>query len=136
MTIESTGGCRCGGVRWRTAAELRDVWYCHCEDCRRITGHHMAATSAAADALNFDSDSTLSWYSAQPGVHYGFCSACGATIFWRADDKPSVISICAGSIDPPTGLRVGGVLFADEINDYVTDRPDVPTQAGDRSPVD
>lgn len=132
MTDMSTGGCRCGGVRWRTEGRLRDVWYCHCEDCRRITGHHMAATAAVADELTFDTDETLSWYSAQPGVFYGFCSRCGATMFWRADDKPGSISISAGCVDPPTGLQVAGVLFADEAADYLTDRPVVETHPGDR----
>jgi len=127
------GGCRCGGVRYVVDGALRDVWYCHCEDCRRITGHHMAATAANADELRFTHDETLTWYSAQPGVHYGFCNRCGSTLFWKADDKPAAVSICAGTVDQPTGLTTAGVLFDDEVADYILERPDVETHRLDRA---
>lgn len=126
------GACRCGGVRYGVTGDLRGVVYCHCEDCRRITGHHMAATSAAITDVNFESDDTLTWYSAQLGVSYGFCNRCGATLFWKADDKPDRLSICAGTLDQPTGLRTEGVLFGDETADYIAERPDVPIAPGDR----
>lgn len=133
MTVElSCGGCRCGGVRYIVEGALRPVFYCHCEDCRRITGHHMAATSAAADDVRFESEETLTWYSAQPLVSYGFCGRCGSTLFWKSDDKPGRLSICAGTLDQPTGLTTEGVLFGDEVADYIAERPDVETFAGDR----
>jgi len=131
--VGGRGACRCGGVRYEVNGELRGVLYCHCEDCRRITGHHMAATSAAADDVTFTSDETLTWYSAQPQVYYGFCNRCGATMFWKADDKPSRLSICAGTLDQPTGLRTEGVLFGDDVGDYILERPEVPTHPGDRN---
>ncbi len=34
-----TGGCACEGVRYRIDADARSVTNCHCEPCRRITGH-------------------------------------------------------------------------------------------------
>lgn len=132
MEQPATGGCRCGGVRYSVSDELRGVWYCHCEDCRRITGHHMAATSSAATAVSFESDATLTWYSGQPLVHYGFCNQCGSTLFWKSEDKDDRLSICAGTLDQPTGLTTEGVLFDGEIADYILERPDVPTSAGDR----
>lgn len=93
----------------------------------------MAATSAKPADLTFTSDETLTWYSAQPGVHYGFCNRCGATLFWKADDKADSISICAGTVDMPTGLTTTGVLFDDEIADYILERPPVATHPGDRN---
>lgn len=126
------GGCRCGGVRYRVEGALRSVAYCHCEDCRRITGHHMAASAAAADDLVFAESETLCWYSAQPLVHYGFCNRCGSTLFWKADDKPETVSICAGTLDQPTGLTTTLVLFGDEVADYIVERPAVETFGRDR----
>lgn len=132
VTVHGSGGCRCGGVRYVVHSEMRSVFYCHCEDCRRITGHHMAATSANAADVAFESDGTLTWYSAQPGVEYGFCSTCGSTLFWRSADKGDRLSISAGTLDHPTGLTTGGVLFGAEIGDYIIERPAVPTFPGDR----
>ena len=41
-----TGGCLCGGVRWRAeSAAPPPVVACHCEDCRRSTGNHVACAT-------------------------------------------------------------------------------------------
>src|ERR1700735_4617008 len=41
-----TGGCMCGAVRYRVDGPLRSIVVCHCEQCRRMTGHVLAATAA------------------------------------------------------------------------------------------
>lgn len=114
----ATGGCACEGVRYRIVGDLRNVSDCHCEPCRRITGHHMAATAAPSDKVSFESDATLRWYDSTPTVQYGFCGNCGSSLFWRAADKPGHLSITAGSLDHPTGLRTDVALFVDEAGDY------------------
>ena len=50
-TIE--GGCECGAVRYRVTGTLRKVVYCHCAQCRRTSGHFVAATACATDNLTF-----------------------------------------------------------------------------------
>ena len=42
-----TGGCLCGGVRYRVAGRLLPVVACHCGQCRRTLGHFGAYTGAA-----------------------------------------------------------------------------------------
>ena len=34
----ASGGCLCGGVRYRVQGPLRPILQCHCEMCRRATG--------------------------------------------------------------------------------------------------
>lgn len=92
----------------------------------------MAASAAASADVVFSADETLTWYSAQPLVHYGFCNRCGSTLFWKAEDKPGSLSICAGTLDQPTGLTTSLVLFGDDIADYILERPPVETFGGDR----
>lgn len=92
----------------------------------------MAATACDASELTIDDLSTLSWFSRQPGVEYGFCSTCGSTLFWRVLDKPDHVSICAGTLDDTTGIVPGGVLFRAEAGDYAAPHPDVPTFHFDR----
>lgn len=128
-----TGGCNCGGVRYRVDAELRDVANCHCEPCRRITGHFMAATAAPVGNLHFESDRTLTWYDSTQTVQYGFCRVCGSTLFWRASDKPAHVSIAAGTLDPPTGLRTTLAIFSDAASDYHRLDPTIANVAGDRN---
>ncbi len=110
---------------------MRDVINCHCDPCRRITGHFLAATSADLADVVFDSDDTLGWYHPTDTVQYGFCSGCGSTLFWRADDKPSTLSIAAGTLDQPTGLTTGLALFGDAAADYHNLDETVETLPGD-----
>lgn len=37
--------CRCGAVRYEVNGPLRNVIACHCEQCRRSSGHFVAATA-------------------------------------------------------------------------------------------
>jgi hypothetical protein len=133
--VRATGGCQCGGVRYRVEGPLRDVVNCHCEPCRRITGHHMAATAASVDDVHFESDATLGWYQRTAGTRYGFCTTCGSTLFWSAADKADMLSIAAGSIDQPSGLVTVVAMYADEAPDFHRLDTTIPTFGRDR-PVD
>ncbi len=98
---------------------LRDVIDCHCDRCRRVTGHYMAATAArVVDVVVADPGSALTWWAATDEVAYGFCGRCGSTLFWRADDRPDVWSIAAGSVDKPSGLATTTAIFVDDAGDY------------------
>jgi hypothetical protein len=116
------GRCICGGVKF-TAAGLRDVLNCHCHRCRRFTGHHMAATGAAAGDVVFTAEDTLTWHSPEPTVEYGFCSTCGSSLFWRTSARPGWLSICAGSLDQPSGLRTTAASWMAEHADYHIPEP-------------
>ncbi len=112
-----TGSCVCGGVTYEVDGPLREVVNCHCIRCRRHTGHFMAAWAAAAADLDVRGE-TLQWYDATDEVQYGFCGTCGSTLFWRAADRPDLVSIAAGTLDPPTGLRTKAALFTADASDY------------------
>ena len=128
----ATGGCACGSARYRVVGELRDVINCHCEPCRRFTGHFMAATTAATNDLIMESDGTLAWWWRTPTVRYGFCSACGSSLFWEAHDKPDTTAIAAGSLDGPTGLSTTLTLFGNDASDYYELDPEIETEPYDR----
>ncbi|GIT76416.1 MAG: hypothetical protein Ct9H300mP31_09470 [Acidimicrobiaceae bacterium] len=63
-------------------------------------------------------DATLTWYQRTPTIRYGFCSTCGATLFWSAADKEETLTVAAGTLDQPTGLRTVLAMYADEAADY------------------
>jgi hypothetical protein len=124
-TTPATGRCLCGEVTFAVTGRLRDVTDCHCERCRRFTGHHMAATAVAvADLAVEDPTGRLTWYRVD-GAEYGFCRSCGSSLFWRADGSPTVVSICAGTLQPPTGLRTVEAWWTSQASDYFV-RPDLP----------
>jgi hypothetical protein len=78
----------------------------------------MAATAAARRDVTIDDDATLQWWTAAAGIRYGFCGACGSTLFWEADDRPGHLSIAAGTIDPPSHLRTRTAIFTADAADY------------------
>ena len=112
-----TGGCACGAVRFRIDGALRRVVACHCETCRRTSGHHVAATACDRDALSLESAVTLTWWSATPGHRRGFCGRCGGNLLWEREGSGR-ISVMAGSLDLPTGLALSGHIYAAEKGDY------------------
>jgi hypothetical protein len=120
-----SGRCLCGGIEYRVNGPLRDVYNCHCYRCRRFTGHHMAATAADATVVQIvDASELLTWYRV-PEAAYAFCRRCGSSLFWRSDQTPDRLSICAGTLDPPTGLTTVQAWWVSEASDYHT-RPDIP----------
>jgi hypothetical protein len=125
---EPHGRCLCGAVTYVVAGPLRPVVDCHCERCRRFTGHYLAATSAAAgDVAIDDPTGQLTWFPV-PGSEYGFCRTCGASLFWRAESSPDVLSIGAGTLEPPTGLATTDAIWVSQASDYFT-RADLPELA-------
>lgn len=123
---DSHGRCLCGGVRYTVRGELRQVINCHCERCRRFTGHHMATTAARPDEITVeDEDALLTWFFPVPDAGYGFCSRCGSSLFWQSSADTASRAICAGTLDPPTGLRTVQAWWVSQASDYHA-RPDLP----------
>lgn len=114
-----SGGCLCGGVRYRIDGEYRDVICCHCENCRRTHGHIAAYTALQRSDLIMDSEQTLQWYhDASPDTWRGFCNRCGASLFWDARDGRERISVAAGSLDDSRDLKTIGHVFVSEAGSY------------------
>ncbi|WP_419850185.1 GFA family protein [Candidatus Poriferisocius sp.] len=137
MTESLSGRCMCGAVRYVIDGPARGVWNCHCERCRRWTGHFTAATSCRRDHLRLIADETLEWYHPEewPDVAYGFCRRCGSSLFWKviapppgeSEHKLDTIGIWAGTLDPPTGLSTERVIYAEDASDYHTITPGIET---------
>lgn len=127
----NTGGWLCGGVRYEIRGELRPVVYCHCEQCRKTSGHFVAATTSPLQAFALLNDETLSVYRASDVARRGFCNRCGGNLF-RSPDNEDRICIYAGTIDTPTGLSDDRHIFVADKSDYVDIVDGVPQfdQAG------
>lgn len=124
-----TGGCLCGGVRYAVSDTLRDVIYCHCGQCRRTSGHFVAATAVQPEGLTLIESVHLEWYRSSASAERGFCRRCGSSLFWRPRSS-SHISIMAGTLDGPTGLRARSHIYLDAAGDYYTLGDGLPQYAG------
>ena len=112
-----TGGCLCGAVRYEATGALRDVVVCHCRMCRKAHGHVGAYTASARDALRLVETRGLKWYRSSAQARRGFCSECGATLFWDGDGRDTM-SIAAGTLDEPTGLATALQIHVASAGDY------------------
>lgn len=113
------GSCLCGACAYEVHGPLRNVIACHCTQCRKQTGHYLAATNARLADFRLLRGDSLRWYRASPRAQRGFCATCGSTLFWQADGRET-ISIAAGSLDGPTGLTTEGHIFCADRGDYYT----------------
>jgi hypothetical protein len=123
-----TGSCLCGAVRYEVHGPLRDVVNCHCTMCRKTHGHIGAYSAAARDALRITESRGLTWYRSSPTAQRGFCGECGGTLFWEADGR-DMISIAAGTLDQPTGLRTVLQIHVRDAGDYYEIADDIPQRA-------
>ena len=85
----------------------------------------MAATAADPRDMKYAATDTLRWFSPEPTVEYGFCSNCGSSVFWRVIGATDSISICAGLLDTPTGLRTVSAWWLSEASDYAPASPGI-----------
>lgn len=120
-----SGGCMCGAVRYLVTGTLRPVVMCHCTQCRRMTGHFMAATAARRRDFQLTSAAELSWYAASEEARRGFCARCGSTLFWDGVGR-DYISIAAGSLDDSSGLTVACHIYVANKGGYYDIEGDVP----------
>jgi hypothetical protein len=113
-------------VRYEVRGPLRDVLICHCEECRRWHGHFSASTAARREDLVLLEQQGLRWIDSpdsDAGARRGFCTECGSSLFWDAPGRPTV-SIAAGTVDEPTGLRVAAHWYVSQAGDYYELPPD------------
>jgi hypothetical protein len=124
-----TGGCLCGAIKYFVTGELRPVVACHCVQCRKTTGHHVAATSAKREAITVNGKVT--WYKSSDTAKRGFCGTCGSNLFW--DGPGQTMSIMAGTLNTPTGLTLAGHIFCADKGDYyeIADGTPQAAQAND-----
>ena len=97
-----------GGITTKYLAGL-----CACCSCRKASGNifqawafvprHLILTSSGDNVLDLDSlrardkgGEGLKTYTSSPGVYRDFCSRCGATVFWRSDERADVVDVSVG----------------------------------------
>ena len=102
--------CLCGRIKIKIKGKLRDVINCHCSQCMRFHGNYGAYTNCSEDDIEFISKTTLKWHNSSNYAKRGFCSKCGASMFYKRN-KNKNISIAAGMFGNPTRLKTSFNIF-------------------------
>lgn len=114
----TTGGCDCGAVRYDISGDPGQVTLCHCGQCRRLSGYAWASVKINdTDFTMVQGTDAVVWHSSSDWAKRGFCGTCGANLFYRLTSGDHV-AVSAGSLDQPTGLKIGRHIFTKDKADY------------------
>lgn len=111
------GACLCGAVRFEVDGPLSPPDACHCTLCRKQSGHYFASTDVPRAAVTIHGEDRLTWYRSSEKVRRGFCSTCGAALFWDPIYK-DFIGIAMGAFEAPTGTRLRIHIHVADKGDY------------------
>ena len=96
--------CSCGGVALSLPGPTTLVVACHCIDCQRRTGAPFGVGAFYPVEVVTISGAPREYVrAAESGgkVRFYFCSNCGSTVYWKADNLPGMIGVAVGAIADP-----------------------------------
>jgi len=87
---------------------------CACNSCRLATGFDIQTWAFVSKPnmfqpdgtpLDFDNGTLKKYTSTKTDAIREFCGRCGATIFWHCLERPDLIDVAVGILDPEEGAR-------------------------------
>jgi hypothetical protein len=101
------GSCLCGSIRYCVTQQPSQFYFCHCQQCQKVTGSGFAANLIApVDSVIWESGEDLLTHFDHPTRAFSktFCSQCGSGVPPVNKSKTSLV-IPAGSLDEMMGER-------------------------------
>jgi hypothetical protein len=97
------GSCLCGGVRFEVTSEPLAVRYCHCTNCKKLSGGigTVNARVPSASIRVVSGDDLLRTYQPDEGSSKTFCSRCGSNIFGGGWPEAPEVSVRLTTLDTP-----------------------------------
>lgn len=120
------GQCFCGAIRYRVEGEAIARTLCHCRSCRRVTGGTNVAWAVFANRAFQMLVGEPKWRSSSPGIHWGFCEACGSTVFYRRDSRPEHTDVTTASFDDPDAYPPTVEIWTEHKLAWEALNPDLP----------
>jgi hypothetical protein len=111
---ELKGSCLCGRVKYSISTELQTFYFCHCEQCRKITGSAFASNILAKPAeiqwLSGGENINRFDYPGDRSFTKVFCKVCGSGLPFH-NESGTHIFIPAGSLDGDPNIRPEKNIF-------------------------
>ena len=122
------GSCLCGAVRFEIKGSIPAPDACHCSKCRKFSGHYFVSGDVPRDNVLIHGSDHVTWYRSSEKVQRGFCSTCGASLFFDPVDKEKNrwIGIAMGAFDAPTETRLEKHIFVGDKGDYYDIKDGLP----------
>jgi hypothetical protein len=68
-------------------------------------------------------------YSSSPGIHWGFCGACGSLLAYRRDSRPEHRDITTATLDDPDPFPPTVEIWTGEKIAWEKLNPDIPARS-------
>ena len=124
-SLSLKASCLCGGIKFKTEGNHRDVQNCHCSQCMKTHGHYAAYTKIEEQNIKFIKKTTLKWFKSSKRAKRGFCNKCGASVFFKVFNTKE-ICIAAGMFNKPIKLKTSINIFTEDKLDYYKIEQDIP----------
>lgn len=100
------GGCLCGQIRFRIAAEPVAARICWCRDCQRIAANGTANAMFASEAIEINGSPAQFDKPADSGniVSRRFCPRCATQLFSDSSGRPGLTVVRIGTLDEPSRI--------------------------------
>jgi hypothetical protein len=98
--VEYQGGCHCGRVAFRVAADPTEttVLECNCSYCAKRGILHWIVDASQFELIRGGDAVTTYQFNTRTAEHY-FCETCGVQSFYRPRSHPDGISVNARCVD-------------------------------------
>ena len=116
------GSCLCGAVAYEVEARLKRFYFCHCAQCRKLTGSAFAANIQAEPAavtwLRGADEIRRYDYEGEGSYSRVFCKKCASPLPFL-NEGGNTLYIPAGSVDGDLGLLPDlNIFWADRADWY------------------
>jgi hypothetical protein len=114
MSIQHSGSCLCGQIKFEVEGSFDGFFLCHCTHCQKGTGsaHGANLFSASAKVKWLQGRERVTSYNL-PGTRHvkSFCSQCGSAMPTEEYNHGQFILVPAGSLDTKLEMKPTGHLF-------------------------
>jgi hypothetical protein len=123
------GGCLCGAIRYRVAADPVALTLCHCRSCRLAAGAPSLAWAVfpAGDFAFINGEPKR--FRSSPSVARSFCGTCGTSLGWQHDARPETMDVTTATLDHPDAFAPTCEIWIEHAIAWETLDPALPHHA-------
>ena len=124
------GSCLCGGVRFEVTEPFGRVTYCHCTNCKKLSGSAGTVNGrASSEAITvLAGEELLRSFQPEEGTAKTFCSVCGSNLFGGGWPNSPSASVRLSALDSPFDRGPDVHIFVRSLAAWET----LPTDGADR----